>query len=45
MPGVGPWANQGRNGGFSRGWVGLFALSEGKIQDVIFRFECSGGGN
>ena len=34
-PGVGPWANQGKNGGFSRGWVGLSALSEGKIQDVI----------
>ena len=24
------------HGGFSRGWVGLSALSEGKIQDVIF---------
>ena len=24
-PGVGPWANQGENDGFSRGWVGLSA--------------------
>jgi len=34
-PGVRPWANQGKNGGFGRGRVGLSALSEGKIQDVI----------
>ena len=34
-PGVGPWANQGKNDGFSTGWVGLSALSEGIIQDVI----------
>ena len=32
---VGPWANQGKHGGFSRRWVGLSALSEGKIPDVI----------
>ena len=34
-PGVGPRANQEKNDGFSRGWVGLSALSEGIIQDVI----------
>ena len=34
-PGVGPWANQGKNDGFSRGLVGQSALSEGIIQDVI----------
>ena len=32
---VGPWANQGKNGGFYTGWVVLSALSEGKIPDVI----------
>ena len=32
---LGPWANQRKNDGFRRGWVGLSALSEGKIQDVI----------
>ena len=34
-PGVGPWANQRKNDGFRIGSVGLSALSEGKIQDVI----------
>ena len=35
VPEVGPWPNKGKNGGFSRGWVGLSALCEGIIQDVI----------
>ena len=41
-PGVGPSGNQGKNDGFSRGWVGLSALIEGKIQDVILGDEVVG---
>ena len=33
-PGVGPWANQGKTDGFSRGWVGLSALRDRPLEKL-----------
>ena len=43
-PGVGPWANQGKNDGFSRGWVGLSALRDGPLEKLLAWGGGGGGG-
>ena len=41
-PWVGPWANQGKKDGFSRGWVGLSSALRGRPLEKLWGWELGG---
>ena len=43
-PGVGPRANQGDMSGNTRRWIGFSAPGEGKLRNIVFKFEEKGVG-